>query len=292
MREISPALQAHLDSGATTLCTCWRVTRTDGIVLGFTDHDRMLNFDGTDFDAGNGGTISALEASAGLAVDNAGVEGVLDADAISAADLDAGRYDGARVEIWRVNWAAPDQRLLLKTGRLGEVTRGGQGYNAELRGLSHRLGEVTGRVWQHGCDAVLGDARCGIDLTAAAYRGTATIVSAGEAELTVAGLEGFADGWFTHGQATFSSGENADLSLAIRRHVANPTVRLSLWQPPRRPVAPGDTLTVTAGCDKAFATCRTKFSNRLNFRGAPHIPGNDFLTAYPVSGDNNDGGKR
>ena len=30
---------AKLDSGATTLCRCWLITRSDGVVQGFTDHD-------------------------------------------------------------------------------------------------------------------------------------------------------------------------------------------------------------------------------------------------------------
>ena len=41
----------------------------------------------------------------------------------------------------------------------------------------------------------------------------------------------------------------------------------------------GDTFTVTAGCDKQFATCQAKFANAVNFRGFPHMPGNDFITA-------------
>jgi uncharacterized phage protein (TIGR02218 family) len=42
---------------------------------------------------------------------------------------------------------------------------------------------------------------------------------------------------------------------------------------------------VTAGCDKRFETCRTKFANAVNFRGFPHLPGNDFVVAYAVPGE-------
>jgi uncharacterized phage protein (TIGR02218 family) len=45
-----------------------------------------------------------------------------------------------------------------------------------------------------------------------------------------------------------------------------------------------------AGCDKRAETCRLKFDNFLNFRGFPHIPGEDWLSSYPVSAGNNDGG--
>ena len=46
----------------------------------------------------------------------------------------------------------------------------------------------------------------------------------------------------------------------------------------RRPPAVGDTFIVTAGCDKRFETCKTRFSNASNFRGFPAMPGNKFLT--------------
>jgi uncharacterized phage protein (TIGR02218 family) len=56
------------------------------------------------------------------------------------------------------------------------------------------------------------------------------------------------------------------------------------------PLAAGDVFTVTAGCDKRFATCSGRFANALNFRGFPHLPGNDFVVAYAVPGEpGNDG---
>lgn len=50
MKNITPDLQAHLDDGTTTLAWCWRIIRADGASFGFTDHDRTLSFDGTDFE--------------------------------------------------------------------------------------------------------------------------------------------------------------------------------------------------------------------------------------------------
>ena len=47
MRSLSPAMQAALSREATTLARCWRLARRDGLVLGFTDHDRDLVLDGT-----------------------------------------------------------------------------------------------------------------------------------------------------------------------------------------------------------------------------------------------------
>ena len=58
----------------TTLCWCWRLTRRDGVNMGFTDHDRDLQFDGTTFEAAAGFTASEIRRSVGLSVDNLEVD--------------------------------------------------------------------------------------------------------------------------------------------------------------------------------------------------------------------------
>jgi uncharacterized phage protein (TIGR02218 family) len=132
-------MQAHLDSGATTLAWCWRLTRADGTQLGFTDHDRDLAFDGTDFEAGCGFTGSEVKQSLGLSVDNLDASGALASDRLNEADLASGLFDDARVEIWRVNWADTAQRVLVMAGSVGEVKRAEGAFTAELRSLAHYL---------------------------------------------------------------------------------------------------------------------------------------------------------
>jgi uncharacterized phage protein (TIGR02218 family) len=98
-------------------------------------------------------------------------------------------------------------------------------------------------------------------------------------------LGGFADGRFTAGRLTWSSGANAELAIEIKEHrLIDGHARLTLWQAMPEPLAAGDAFTVTAGCDKTFATCRDRFANTDNFRGFPHIPGNDFVVSYPTPG--------
>ena len=53
----------------------------------------------------------------------------------------------------------------------------------------------------------------------------------------------------------------------------------------------GDVALLTVGCDRAFSTCRRKFGNAENFRGFPHLPGDDALIAGPAA-NGNDGGSR
>lgn len=261
--------------------------------MGFTDHDRDLGFDGLTYEAAGGFTATALAHSSGLAVDNLDVAGALSSARIEEGDLAAGLYDDAEFEIWRVNWQAVEQRVLLRKGNLGEVARAGVAFSAELRGLAHRLNQPVGRIFQYGCDADLGDRRCGIDLDAEIYRGAGTVVSAEDDRIVVAsGLNAFASGWFERGRLVFTSGANDGAAMEVKAHALTPDgARLELWRRMARSVAPGDTFIATAGCDKQFATCRAKFSNGVNFRGFPHMPGNDFVLARAGDGPN-DGGRR
>ena len=292
MKILPDGLAAHLAGGATTLCHCWKLVRADGAVMGFTDHDRDLAFDGVTYEAAAGLTASAIETRAGLAVDNLDVLGALASERLSDADLAAGLYDDASVEIWRVNWQAVDQRVLMRKGNLGEVSRGATAFSAELRGLAHRLNQPVGRLFQYGCDADLGDERCGLDL--AALTATGTVVTAEDNRVLVAsGLDGFAEGWFARGRLSFTSGANDGARMEVKRHALSAAGAIvELWQKMPRDVAAGDTFAVVAGCDKLFQTCGAKFSNGVNFRGFPHMPGNDFVVSYASSGEVNDGGSR
>lgn len=286
MKQLPPGLQAHLDSGATTLCWCWRLIRRDATRLGFTDHDRDITFDGTTFEAAAGFTASEMRDSVGLSVDNLDVSSALSSERLAEADLSAGVYDDARVEIFRVNWAEPAQRVLMRTGSLGEVRRAGLNFTAEVRGLSHYLQQPKGRLYQFTCDADLGDGRCGVLLSNPLYRGAGVIVAAtSERRFTASGLDSYADDWFSRGLVTFTSGAASGQSIEVRTHSnAAGTVTMELWAAVRGPLEAEQTFIVTAGCDKHLATCQAKFANVANFRGFPHMPGNDFVTAFAGKG--------
>ncbi len=294
MRAVDPLLAAHLVSGATTLATCWKIARKDGVTLGFTDHDRPLAFGGALFEPQSGADGAAIESSADLSVDNSEIEGALASDALSAADLAAGRYDDAAVEIWRVNWADPEQRLMLKRGAIGEVVREGARFKAEIRGAGHALDRTVGRLYQRQCDAVLGDARCGVDAAAPAFAGAGAVTSIlDDQRFLASGLSAFASGWFTHGALNWTSGGNAGAAGAVKAHHRSAAGdALSLWAPTGRAVAVGDAFAVIAGCDKRSDTCKAKFSNLINFRGFHLMPGNDFAVSYPLKAEKNDGGRR
>jgi len=280
MKTLSPEFAAHLASGATTLCWCWRVERHDGAVMGFTDHDKPVTFDGTTYEAASGFTASDIKDSLGLSVDNLEVNGALSSATLTDDDLAAGRYDDARIEIYRVNWSDPSQRVLMRSGSIGEVRRSGTGFTAELRGLAHYLQQPKGRLLQLTCDADLGDARCTIDLSSPTYRGTGTIVTASSSRrFIVTGLDAFDNGFFSRGLFAFTSGASAGLKIEVKSHLKLASaVMIELWAVAEGPPAAGDAFAVTAGCDKRIETCKARFANVVNFRGFPSMPGNQFLT--------------
>ena len=278
MRQVPDALQAHLAGPATTLARCWRLTRADGIAMGFTDHDERLAFAGTVFEAATGLTAGEAEAELGLAAGTQGIEGALSGQAISEGDLAAGRFDGARVEIFLVNWQAPEQHMLLEIAELGEVKRGAGAFTAELRGLAGRLGRQRGRYYRRRCDAALGDARCRVDLDVPAFSREGTVVREVGGAFDVAGLGVPSRTLFGRGRAEMLDGAAVGLRAEIAslgEGIEPGETRVALLRPFAARISPGDRVRLRAGCDKSFATCRAVFGNGLNFRGFPHLPGTD-----------------
>ncbi|SFR04730.1 DUF2163 domain-containing protein [Poseidonocella sedimentorum] len=288
------ALGDHLESGVTTLCTAWAITRRDGRVLGFTDHDTELSFDGITFRADSGLTARALAQSTGLSVDNTEALGALRDDAISEADIDAGRYDGAEVRAWRVNWVDPSMHALKFRGRIGEIRRGGGAFHAELRGLADQLNQSKGRIFHKPCSAILGDAACGVDADALGLAlETEALTVSERRDFTVGNDAGFPVGWFERGRFKVLSGASEGLIGIIKRdRIQDGQRRIELWEPIAAEVLAGDRIRLDPGCDKRMETCRAKFDNIANFRGFPDIPGEDWMIAVPASTRNKNGGSR
>ncbi|MTH96080.1 DUF2163 domain-containing protein [Roseibium sp. RKSG952] len=295
MKQIPPDLAAHLGGRGTTLCACWIVERGDGVTYGFTDHDRPLSIEGILCEPGNGLAASAMTDGPGLASGGGDVSGTLSGSALNARDLEAGFWDGAEVRAYVVNWADPAQHLLQRRARIGEVVRDGEAFRAELRGLAHLLEAKQGRVFSKTCDADLGDARCGIDLSDPAFSALASVGAGSDRHsLIVPGLDGFSARWFTGGRLTVEEGalQGFASEIASHRPEASGAV-LVLWQALPEPLDEGTLVRVTAGCDKRLETCLAKFTNTLNFRGFPHMPGTDFVLSYPNRNTGeNDGGAR
>ncbi|TCT40978.1 DUF2163 domain-containing protein [Martelella mediterranea] len=291
MRTLSPGLKTHLQADATTLCYCWRLIRKDGHVLGFTEHDCDLGFAGTTFLAASGFAASETVHEEGFSAVSNQVAGGFSSAAIDEAELAAGSYDGAKVEVYLVNWARPEDHQRLDIYEIGEVSRQAGAFKAELRSVTHRLSQPQGRSFSRRCDAELGDSRCGVDVAHSGLQMTGAIADVDtETRLVVSGGAVFPNGFFSFGVLVFESGQLAGQKADIEvNKTVGGAMQVDLWLPLERVPETGDAVRLVAGCDKAFSTCRNKFSNQLNFRGFPHMPGADFAYSYVDGESTHDG---
>ena len=282
MKTVSSALELQLKSQATNLATCWRIQRNDGALYGYTSHDQPLEYFGLIFQPHSGFMPSAIDTKTGLSVDNMEVDALVLSAEFTEAELLAGRWDYARVEIFQVDYTnLAAGSLMLRRGTLGEVSFSAQDsrvstsgtYRAELRGLMQPLSQVVGEVVSKLCRASLGDARCKVNLPALTVSATVASINAANTLIGSPALTQAA-GYFDYGVLSFSSGSNAGYSMEVVQYTPG---LLRLFQPLPYTPAVGDIFSLSPGCDRHLGTCINRFANAVNFRGEPHLPGQDKL---------------
>ncbi|HYN46337.1 MAG TPA: DUF2163 domain-containing protein [Allosphingosinicella sp.] len=259
-----------------TIALCWRLERRDGVTLGFTTHDRDLAIGGLVYRAAPGMLPSAISLTDGFDAESLDVEGALTSAAISAADLGAGRWDGAAAFVFMVDWESPGgESFAVARGELGEVSIKGDAFEAELRGPAALLDAPVVEQTSPECRASLGDKRCRVDM---AGRTVLTRVAAVVDEDLVDVEEAEAGGAYAGGRLRWIGGANSGLETLV---LGSDDGRLTLAEPPPFAPAVGDLVEIREGCGKMLATCSGRFGNAVNFRGEPHLPGIDLLTRYP-----------
>ena len=282
MRTASAGLVNHLAGEVTTLATCWKLTRRDSTVMGFTDYVNDLVVGGITYAAATGATPSSISSSNQFSVDNLDVQGILSSAAITEQDIGAGKYDYAAIESFAVNVSDLTQGILLyRVGWLGEVTLKNGQFTAELRGLAQKLQQNIGEVFSPSCRATFGDARCKVNLTSYTFSGTVTSVTSQQA-FSASSLTQ-ASGYFTGGEVQWLTGANAGLRMEVKAFLNS---QFTFVLPMPNAITAGDTFHAIAGCDKSFPTCFTTFNNAVNFRGEPYVPGMDALLTTASTANN------
>lgn len=269
-------MPAFLDRHLATAALCWRLERGDGVALGFTSHDRNLEIDGLVYRAAPGMLPSSVSLGDGFDAEALDVQGALTSDAILAADLQAGRWDGAALSLFMTDWESPGAELLpVARGQLGEVTIRGDAFEAELRGPAALLDLPVVEQTSPECRALLGDKRCRVDMSG---RVRITRVVGVPEPMRVEVADAVPGNAYAYGRLRWLGGANGGLDSAI---LASDGAMLTLREPPPFAAAPGDLVEIAEGCDRLLATCRDRFANAANFRGEPQLPGIDLLTRYP-----------
>ena len=272
---ISDSLQAE---EVSRVCLLWRIRRRDGTEGRFASLDTDLTWGGQAWTAAAPFDATAAEASRSLAAGQMEVAGLLSSPAITAEDLLNGLYDDAEVTVLRVDWSAPARGAeVVLAGRIGRVSSGQTRFEAELLLPSALLDRPVLDLYTPECRVDLFSAACGVAQAGWTRAATVTAVPSDTA-LVAADLTAPA-GWADYGRVTVTSGANAGARREVRVHGDGGLIEL--WEPFAAPLAVGDTLSITAGCDKRLATCRDRFGNVANFRGFPHVPGTDAAFRYP-----------
>ncbi len=274
-KSISVGLTTHIESDVTSLAQCVKIERTDGDMLGFTSHDADIVYDGVTYQADSAVDPTAIQQGSALEVPNLELTGLIDSDSLTEADLRSGKYDGAEIRIFLLNWQDTSQGpLKLLRGWLGEVKLFRGIYSVEVRGLMDALQDNLLRRYTPDCPWDLGDSNCGVDLTSVTQSGTVGTVTDNRT-FTAAGLTISADDEFNGGVLTWTSGDNSGGVAEVKDSTLAGVITLYLKQP--QDISVGDGFDIHPGCNKSLSECKDTYDNVLSFGGFPHVPNRDEI---------------
>lgn len=275
MKTISAGLQTGIDNG--TIATCIKVTTKDATVLTFTSHDVTLTVDGLDYDPTPGlqRIVMNLRSNAEVSNQEFTAAWVMD---LPEDELAAGKFDNANIDVFKVDWTDTSTGSVpVFNGHIGLVQWSEDGFRADVYSAMHDLGDTLGvqttakcrhKLFQAASDTEVGF--CGINAAANTQSSTVSTIVTQKLKFT-ATATGEATDWAANGVLTFTSGNNNGLSFEVKKHTAGATDTFEVFLPTNYIIQAGDTFDVTAGCDKTYATCKSKFNNGINFGGFPNI---------------------
>lgn len=266
-------MRVFFDRELDTVATFWRVYRRDGVMLAFTSHDRDLAFDGITHRAAPGMVPAAIRLSADITNDSAEAEGALSHASIREADLAAGLFDAAAIEIGAVDWETREHQVLY-TGEIGRIEDDRMQFSAELRSGKQLLEQDLVPRTSPTCRAEFCGPGCG--LAAARFTAIHTLAAV-DLERNRVRFHAVNPANHADGRLRFYAGPQT----GIRFDIIDVDGDWLLLDRPLVPgTLPGTRAELTEGCDHTIATCAGRFGNAANFRGEPFLPGNDLLSRY------------
>ncbi len=266
-------MRIFFDKELDTAATFWRIFRRDGIAFGFTSHDRNLSFGGIKHRAAPGMVPAAIRMTSDLTEDSAGVDGALSHDSIREADLAAGLFDNAAIEIGIVDWKTLENHTMY-SGTLGRIEDDRRSFSAELRSAKQILEEDLVPRTSPTCRATFCGPGCG--LSANKFTSGVTL-RAFDLDLNRVQFGDLTGADFVDGNLRFLDGPQTGMAFGIISANEN---WLTLDRPLSDEIATGTPAELREGCDHTIQTCSNRFANAVNFRGEPFLPGNDLLARY------------
>lgn len=290
MQTLSGALTTHLSQASTTMATYVHVVRTDGTIYAWTTHDRDQTIDGVVFLTAQGVQMTAVHLTDDMRTSTIDVSVFLGAS--TEAEIAAGVWDNAEIVLFEANWQALPAVLfdtdcvILLSGVVGAIRRQDNTMLAEVRDLTQVLNTRIGRTYSYTCPwrharwngtTYVADAECGVSLAGHIHDGSVTAVDdARQSFYDTASTQ--VDGYYNFGLLTFTSGLNAGLTFEVAAWNADFFI---LARQVPHPISVGNTYRAVRGDDRQWQTCRTTYSNLVNFGGFPYMPGQDRVFGIP-----------
>jgi len=278
MKNLTPAMLAHIAQENTNLALCWSMILMDESEFYYTDSDKPIEYDGNTYQPYAAIVPSATSTTSNLAVDNMEVTLAWDGDLATETEIRGGRFDFATMNIFFVNYDDPDGMgtIPILKGKLGEIIIEDNLVRVDIRGMTQYLQQRMGELYSIGCQATFGDSRCKVDAGDPIYTKAFSVDSVDpvhpKRKFNILEVLGVADGYFTGGYIHWLGGTNKNTKMDIKVYFESGQA-VELYEPLIRDIQPGDSGNIIVGCDKKFETCKTKFDNMINFRGFPHLTG-------------------
>lgn len=279
-RPGNAALEALRWERSKRVAHCLRIIRQDGVELLLTDHDRKLTFEERVYTPINFGSMSADRREAAMRSGNQEATGWIDGSIITVDDMDANRYRGAEVQQVVVDWARPWLVYARHRRWIRNIVRTGASFVATLEGRTQVLTRPAagrfGGTFTTTCPYEFGDPDT-CKATVTGIKTAATVATVIDNRRIVEFDSGaswagtYADDYYKDGSILWLTGANAGTVSPIVSYL-HASRRCEFLFPTPKPIEVGDTARATPGCDGLFSTCKSKWSNQLNFGGDPFAP--------------------
>ncbi|MDD2839556.1 MAG: DUF2163 domain-containing protein [Rickettsiales bacterium] len=276
MKTIADDLKTNFERNTTNIIKCWKITLKDDMVIGFTTNNENFTYNEIIYNSFSSNDITNIKTNLDIEEDSFEFSNIISSSLISANDILAGKYDNALIEIFLLDIKNQiNGKVILLTGTVSDMECKGDIFTAKVKGLKDKINKTIGEVYSPLCRCSFCDTKCGLDKTNLTFSATITNVLDDVSFITNnETILNQSSGYFDNGIIEFTSGNNDGQKIEIKQY-ANGTFILSLNLP--NELMAGDDFNVITGCNKQFTTCCNKFSNAINFRGEPHLPGMKIL---------------
>lgn len=277
MKNISSGLRAALDAGE--ICYLYKIVAKDGTARLFTDHNNSLVVGGETYVPSAGVGRIKMKTTNNAEVSNQEVAAtILD---MPEVELQGGKWDSSKIEVSIASWRDPGAgKMIVFKGELGVIQWTDEGFRADiqnyLRNLGRNIGETVTANCRHELFGSPGPGKmgaCGLNKASYTSSGSITRILSQRLKFKISNT-GRPDNWASAGYIRFTSGIHNGLTYEVKIHrVEGGSLgeSVELYIPTLSNLTEGTTFELSAGCDKTFETCKTKFGNQVNFGGFPHL---------------------